>query len=168
MRNQVLQVGNTSVNPFLFSVVTVVIVYLFFLTFFAGLPSKSDGTGNKAFSVETPDQRDSGRDSSLDYKPKKGLIFEICSDDGFQIRCESIEGKRDLDNIVHLFQTLVLLPPTPKFLFVSEAWKSLTDKVQEARTNARLKALSFDGKCILECIFVLYICVHLFCIVFFF
>ncbi|NP_001103749.1 histone-lysine N-methyltransferase 2A [Danio rerio] len=83
----------------------------------AGLPSKGDGTGNKAFSVDTPDQRDSGRDSSLDHKPKKGLIFEICSDDGFQIRCESIE----------------------------EARKSLTDKVQEARSNARLKALSFDG-----------------------
>lgn len=29
--------------------------------------------------------------------------------------------------------------------FFSEAWKSLTDKVQEARSNARLKALSFDG-----------------------
>ncbi|KAA0701545.1 Histone-lysine N-methyltransferase 2A [Triplophysa tibetana] len=67
--------------------------------------------------VESPDQRDSGRDSSLDYKPRKGLMFEICSDDGFQIRCESIE----------------------------EAWKYLTDKVQEARSNARLKALSFDG-----------------------
>uniref|UniRef100_A0A8C1U051 Histone-lysine N-methyltransferase n=1 Tax=Cyprinus carpio TaxID=7962 RepID=A0A8C1U051_CYPCA len=80
-------------------------------------PGKSDGKGSNAFSVETPDRRDSGRDSSLDYKPKKGLIFEICSDDGFQIRCESIE----------------------------EAWKSLTDKVQEARSNARLKALSFDG-----------------------
>uniref|UniRef100_A0A672QIG3 Histone-lysine N-methyltransferase n=1 Tax=Sinocyclocheilus grahami TaxID=75366 RepID=A0A672QIG3_SINGR len=85
--------------------------------FFVGLPSKGDGKGSNAFSVETPDQRDSGRDSFLDYKPKKGLIFEICSDDGFQIRCESIE----------------------------EAWKSLTDKVQEARSNARLKALSFDG-----------------------
>ncbi|RXN27510.1 histone-lysine N-methyltransferase 2A-like isoform X2 [Labeo rohita] len=83
----------------------------------AGPPSKGDGKGSNAFSVETPDQRDSGRDSSLDCKPKKGLIFEICSDDGFQIRCESIE----------------------------EAWKSLTDKVQEARSNARLKALSFDG-----------------------
>ncbi|XP_056613251.1 histone-lysine N-methyltransferase 2A [Triplophysa dalaica] len=67
--------------------------------------------------VELPDQRDSGRDSSLNYKPRKGLMFEICSDDGFQIRCESIE----------------------------EAWKYLTDKVQEARSNARLKALSFDG-----------------------
>ncbi|XP_026082134.1 histone-lysine N-methyltransferase 2A-like isoform X2 [Carassius auratus] len=83
----------------------------------AGLSSKDDGKGSNAFSVETPDQRDRGRDSSLDCKPKKGLIFEICSDDGFQIRCESIE----------------------------EAWKSLTDKVQEARSNARLKALSFDG-----------------------
>lgn len=67
--------------------------------------------------VEPPDQRESGRDSSLDYKPRKGLMFEICSDDGFQIRCESID----------------------------EAWKYLTDKVQEARSNARLKALSFDG-----------------------
>ncbi|XP_055752431.1 histone-lysine N-methyltransferase 2A-like isoform X4 [Salvelinus fontinalis] len=65
----------------------------------------------------TPDQEGSCRDSSIDSKPKKGLIFEICSDDGFQIRCESIE----------------------------EAWKSLTDKVQEARSNARLKELSFEG-----------------------
>ncbi|XP_051962906.1 LOW QUALITY PROTEIN: histone-lysine N-methyltransferase 2A-like [Xyrauchen texanus] len=81
----------------------------------AGLPGKADGKRSKAFSVETSDHRDKGRDSSLDYN--KGLIFEICSDDGFQIRCASIE----------------------------EAWKSLTDKVQEARSNARLKALSFDG-----------------------
>ncbi len=36
--------------------------------------------------------------------------------------------------------------------FFSEAWKSLTDKVQEARSNARLKALSFDGIDI-ECLF---------------
>lgn len=28
------------------------------------------------------------------YKPKKGLVFEISSDDGFQIRCESIEGTK--------------------------------------------------------------------------
>lgn len=27
----------------------------------------------------------------------------------------------------------------------AEAWKSLTDKVQEARSNARLKELSFEG-----------------------
>ncbi|XP_071883744.1 histone-lysine N-methyltransferase 2A isoform X4 [Anas platyrhynchos] len=50
-------------------------------------------------------------------KPKKGLVFEISSDDGFQICAESIE----------------------------DAWKSLTDKVQEARSNARLKQLSFAG-----------------------
>ncbi|TRZ00388.1 hypothetical protein DNTS_011851, partial [Danionella cerebrum] len=81
-----------------------------------GLPRKDDGTGPKGFSVGTPG-RDGGTDSFLDYEPKKGLMFEICSEDGFQIRCESIE----------------------------EAWKSLTDKVQEARSNARLKALSFDG-----------------------
>ncbi|XP_048838562.1 histone-lysine N-methyltransferase 2A isoform X2 [Brienomyrus brachyistius] len=56
-------------------------------------------------------------DPLLDGKPKKGLMFEICSDDGFQIRCETIE----------------------------EAWKSLTDKVREARSNARLKELSFEG-----------------------
>ncbi|XP_061916064.1 histone-lysine N-methyltransferase 2A isoform X2 [Entelurus aequoreus] len=55
--------------------------------------------------------------SSKDGKPKKGIIFEIRSEDGFHIRCESIE----------------------------EAWKSLTDKVQEARSNAKLKKVSFEG-----------------------
>ncbi|XP_040281366.1 LOW QUALITY PROTEIN: histone-lysine N-methyltransferase 2A [Bufo bufo] len=50
-------------------------------------------------------------------KPRTGLLFEISSDDGFQISANSIE----------------------------EAWKSLTDKVQEARSNARLKQLSFAG-----------------------
>ncbi|XP_062873001.1 histone-lysine N-methyltransferase 2A-like isoform X2 [Trichomycterus rosablanca] len=67
--------------------------------------------------VDTPDPKDDGQNSLLDYKPKKGLLFEICSDDGFKICSESIE----------------------------EAWKSLTDKVQEARSNAKLKELSFDG-----------------------
>uniref|UniRef100_A0A3Q3RZY9 Histone-lysine N-methyltransferase n=1 Tax=Mastacembelus armatus TaxID=205130 RepID=A0A3Q3RZY9_9TELE len=64
-----------------------------------------------------PDQDGNSMDTSLDSKPKKGIIFEICSEDGFHIRCESIE----------------------------EAWKSLTDKVKEARANARLKELSFEG-----------------------
>ncbi|XP_069546277.1 histone-lysine N-methyltransferase 2A isoform X1 [Brachyistius frenatus] len=64
-----------------------------------------------------PDQDGNSRDTGLDSKPKKGIIFEICSEDGFHIRCESIE----------------------------EAWKSLTDKVQEARSNAQLKELSFEG-----------------------
>nr|XP_056716404.1 histone-lysine N-methyltransferase 2A [Euleptes europaea] len=57
------------------------------------------------------------KESLAERKPKKGLVFEISSDDGFQICSESIE----------------------------EAWKSLTDKVQEARSNARLKQLSFTG-----------------------
>uniref|UniRef100_A0A3Q3J4C7 Histone-lysine N-methyltransferase n=1 Tax=Monopterus albus TaxID=43700 RepID=A0A3Q3J4C7_MONAL len=64
-----------------------------------------------------PDQDGNSTDTGLDSKPKKGIIFEICSEDGFHIRCESIE----------------------------EAWKSLTDKVQEARSNAKLKELSFEG-----------------------
>ncbi|XP_054854433.1 histone-lysine N-methyltransferase 2A isoform X1 [Eublepharis macularius] len=57
------------------------------------------------------------KESLSERKPKKGLVFEISSDDGFQICSESIE----------------------------DAWKSLTDKVQEARSNARLKQLSFSG-----------------------
>ncbi|XP_015739338.1 histone-lysine N-methyltransferase 2A isoform X4 [Coturnix japonica] len=63
-------------------------------------------------------QQEQKRKESLgEKKPKKGLVFEISSDDGFQICAESIE----------------------------DAWKSLTDKVQEARSNARLKQLSFAG-----------------------
>ncbi|XP_013929455.1 PREDICTED: histone-lysine N-methyltransferase 2A-like isoform X2 [Thamnophis sirtalis] len=57
------------------------------------------------------------KESLAERRPRKGLVFEISSDDGFQICAESIE----------------------------EAWKSLTDKVQEARSNARLKQLSFAG-----------------------
>ncbi|XP_053125298.1 histone-lysine N-methyltransferase 2A isoform X2 [Hemicordylus capensis] len=57
------------------------------------------------------------KESLAERKPKKGLLFEISSDDGFQICAESIE----------------------------DAWKSLTDKVQEARSQARLKQLSFAG-----------------------
>ncbi|CAI9554324.1 unnamed protein product, partial [Staurois parvus] len=57
------------------------------------------------------------QDSMQEPKPRSGLLFEISSDDGFQISSNSIE----------------------------EAWKSLTDKVQEARSNARLKQLSFAG-----------------------
>ncbi|CAN2387877.1 histone H3-K4 dimethylation [Pristimantis euphronides] len=57
------------------------------------------------------------QDSLQGPKPRTGLLFEISSDDGFQISANSIE----------------------------EAWKSLTDKVQEARSSARLKQLSFAG-----------------------
>ncbi|XP_070621810.1 histone-lysine N-methyltransferase 2A isoform X2 [Erythrolamprus reginae] len=57
------------------------------------------------------------KESPAEQKPRKGLVFEISSDDGFQICAESID----------------------------DAWRSLTDKVQEARSNARLKQLSFAG-----------------------
>lgn len=30
--------------------------------------------------------------------------------------------------------------------YFTEAWKSVTDKVQEARSNAQLKELSFEGE----------------------
>lgn len=49
-----------------------------------------------------PDQENSS-DLDLDSKPKKGIIFEICSEDGFHIRCESIEGERSLYHPVFLF-----------------------------------------------------------------
>nr|XP_015192943.1 PREDICTED: histone-lysine N-methyltransferase 2A isoform X3 [Lepisosteus oculatus] len=71
----------------------------------------------RAVGAQQKGQEQQQKDRPADRKPKKGLMFEICSDDGFQIRSESIE----------------------------EAWKSLTDKVQEARSNARLKELSFEG-----------------------
>uniref|UniRef100_A0A3Q2QCV2 Histone-lysine N-methyltransferase n=1 Tax=Fundulus heteroclitus TaxID=8078 RepID=A0A3Q2QCV2_FUNHE len=64
-----------------------------------------------------PGEDGDGADAGLDGKPKKGIVFEIYSEDGFHVRCESIE----------------------------EAWKSLTDKVKEARSNAQLKELSFEG-----------------------
>ncbi|KAM9359312.1 histone-lysine N-methyltransferase 2A [Symphorus nematophorus] len=79
-------------------------------------PSVAGGAGSLPV-TSPPDQDGNSRDTCLDSKPKKGIIFEICSDEGFHIRCESIE----------------------------EAWKSLTDKVQEARSNAQLKELSFEG-----------------------
>ncbi|XP_029303050.1 LOW QUALITY PROTEIN: histone-lysine N-methyltransferase 2A [Cottoperca gobio] len=79
-------------------------------------PSAAGGAASLPV-ASPPDQDGNSRDTGLDSKPKKGIIFEICSEDGFHIRCESIE----------------------------EAWKSLTDKVQEARSNARLNELSFEG-----------------------
>lgn len=38
-------------------------------------------------------QEQKRKESITEKKPKKGLIFEISSDDGFQICAESIEGK---------------------------------------------------------------------------
>ncbi|XP_069750876.1 histone-lysine N-methyltransferase 2A isoform X4 [Narcine bancroftii] len=63
------------------------------------------------------EQEEKRREIRNEKKSKKGLLFQITSDDGFQIQCDNIE----------------------------EGWKVLTDKVQEARTNARLKHISFSG-----------------------
>ncbi|XP_072211239.1 histone-lysine N-methyltransferase 2A isoform X4 [Excalfactoria chinensis] len=89
--------------------------------------SEQENAGSKAIEEEESTfssplmfwlQQEQKRKECLgEKKPKKGLVFEISSDDGFQICAESIE----------------------------DAWKSLTDKVQEARSNARLKQLSFAG-----------------------
>jgi hypothetical protein len=46
------------------------------------------------------------------------LMFEIASDDGFKVQAESMD----------------------------EAWKMLTEKLQDARSNARMKQLSFAGR----------------------
>lgn len=50
-------------------------------------------------------------------KNKPHLVFEISSDDGFHVRADSWD----------------------------EAWKAVTDRVQDARTNQRLKQLSYNG-----------------------
>lgn len=71
-------------------------------------PEEKSKTTADSLLVATPDQEGSCRDSSMDSKPKKGLIFEICSDDGFQIRCESIEGIRSPDLLV-LFPCSVVM-----------------------------------------------------------
>ncbi|XP_078282892.1 histone-lysine N-methyltransferase 2A isoform X2 [Rhinoraja longicauda] len=63
------------------------------------------------------EQEEKRRAIRSEKKSKKGLLFQITSDDGFQIQCDNIE----------------------------EGWKVLTEKVQEARTNARLKHISFSG-----------------------
>lgn len=61
-----------------------------------GLSGENADQAPTAMLVATSDQKDSGQNSTSDYKPKKGLLFEICSDDGFKVCCESIEGKFDL------------------------------------------------------------------------
>lgn len=54
---------------------------------------------------------------------KPYLQFEITSDDGFHTRSDSLQ----------------------------KAWKTVTDKVQDARANSRMKQLSFVGEWILIC-----------------
>ncbi|XP_078055184.1 histone-lysine N-methyltransferase 2A isoform X1 [Mustelus asterias] len=63
------------------------------------------------------EQEEKRKEIRSEKKSKKGLLFQITSDDGFQIQCDNIE----------------------------EGWKVLTDKVQEARSNARLKHISFSA-----------------------
>lgn len=41
-------------------------------------------------------QEQKRKESIAEKKPKKGLVFEISSDDGFQICAESIEGEEIL------------------------------------------------------------------------
>lgn len=55
--------------------------------------SSAGGTGSLPVALP-PDQDGNSTDIGLDGKPKKGIIFEICSEDGFHIRSESIEGER--------------------------------------------------------------------------
>lgn len=56
--------------------------------------SVAEGAGSLLL-ASPPDQENSS-DLDLDSKPKKGIIFEICSEEGFHIRCESIEGESSL------------------------------------------------------------------------
>lgn len=68
-----------------------------------------------------PGQDGSGGDNTgLDSKPRKGIIFEICSEDGFHIRSESIEGESKFYNEVypHRFEL------SPKFSSRKEYWRS--------------------------------------------
>ncbi|XP_066494513.1 histone-lysine N-methyltransferase 2B [Tiliqua scincoides] len=57
------------------------------------------------------------KENEMPRKTQPHLCFEITSEDGFNIQADSIDG----------------------------AWKAVIEKVQEARTNARLKHLSFAG-----------------------
>lgn len=56
--------------------------------------SAAEGAG-PLLPASPPDQENSS-DLDLESKPKKGIVFEICSEEGFHIRCESIEGERRL------------------------------------------------------------------------
>ncbi|XP_062996751.1 histone-lysine N-methyltransferase 2B isoform X2 [Elgaria multicarinata webbii] len=57
------------------------------------------------------------KENEMPRKTQPHLCFEITSEDGFNVQADSIDG----------------------------AWKAVIEKVQEARTNARLKHLSFAG-----------------------
>ncbi|XP_034972971.2 histone-lysine N-methyltransferase 2B isoform X1 [Zootoca vivipara] len=57
------------------------------------------------------------KENEMPRKTQPHLCFEITSEDGFNVQADSIDG----------------------------AWKAVIEKIQEARTNARLKHLSFAG-----------------------
>ncbi|KAJ6663542.1 hypothetical protein lerEdw1_009621 [Lerista edwardsae] len=57
------------------------------------------------------------KENEMPRKTQPHLCFEITSEDGFNVQADSVDG----------------------------AWKAVIEKVQEARTNARLKHLSFAG-----------------------
>ena len=57
-------------------------------------PGGGSGAPGPPLVASLPEQEGDAEDSVLDSKPKKGIIFEIRSEDGFHIRCESIEGER--------------------------------------------------------------------------
>lgn len=63
--------------------------------------SVAEGAGSLL--LASPPDRENSSDLDLDSKPKKGIIFEICSEEGFHIRCESIEGERRLLKAVFIF-----------------------------------------------------------------
>ncbi|TNN75525.1 Histone-lysine N-methyltransferase 2B [Liparis tanakae] len=56
-----------------------------------------------------PGQDGNGRDGGPDGKPKKGIVFEIRSEDGFHIRCESIEGVNGLRMLGVVHEAVVFL-----------------------------------------------------------
>lgn len=60
--------------------------------------------------MASPPDQETSSDLDLDSKPKKGIIFEICSEDGFHIRCESIEGEGSLH---HVSTSLSDIPQQP-------------------------------------------------------
>uniref|UniRef100_A0A8D0DL36 [histone H3]-lysine(4) N-methyltransferase n=2 Tax=Salvator merianae TaxID=96440 RepID=A0A8D0DL36_SALMN len=57
------------------------------------------------------------KENEIPRKTQPHLCFEITSEDGFNVQADSIDG----------------------------AWKAVIEKIQEVRTNARLKHLSFAG-----------------------
>lgn len=65
-------------------------------------PSGPGGAGSLPV-ASPPDQDGNSKDTALDGKPKKGIIFEICSEDGFHIRCESIEGEKITSYMTHFY-----------------------------------------------------------------